>query len=61
MRTFPRHRRGELVPRGAGRDVRARFPRSDRFAALLAGLDPAGRFRNAVVDRFFPGSPAPGK
>ncbi len=41
--------------------VRARFPRSDRFATLLAGLDPAGRFRNAVVDRFFPGSPAPGK
>lgn len=35
-------------------EVRARFPRSDRFGALLTKLDPMGRFRNAVVNHYFP-------
>jgi xylitol oxidase len=34
--------------------VRARYPHADRFAALLARLDPTGTFRNDVVDRYFP-------
>ncbi len=38
----------------APRAVRASYEHADRFAALLGRLDPAGAFRNAVVDRYFP-------
>ncbi|MGC5020873.1 FAD-binding protein [Micromonospora sp. DT47] len=34
--------------------VAAAFPRYADFAALLAELDPAGRFRTDLLDRYFP-------
>jgi xylitol oxidase len=30
------------------------YPRWDDFAALLPRYDPAGKFRNEFIDRFFP-------
>ena len=35
--------------------VRALYPRSAGFQQLLRGLDPAGKFRNSFVARYFPG------
>jgi alditol oxidase len=34
--------------------VRGRYRHADRFAALRDRLDPRGRFRNDLVDRYFP-------
>jgi xylitol oxidase len=34
--------------------VRRQYPRWDDFAALLRGYDPAGKFRNEFIDRFWP-------
>jgi alditol oxidase len=36
------------------RAVRARYPRWDDFRALARSLDPAGKFRNDFMDRYFP-------
>ena len=36
-------------------EVAGLYRRYDDFAALLRRRDPAGKFRNALVDRFFPG------
>jgi len=38
----------------APRAVRARYPRWDGFRALARSLDPAGKFRNDFMDRYFP-------
>ena len=38
----------------APRAVRARYPRWDDFRALADSLDPAGKFRNDFMDRYFP-------
>jgi xylitol oxidase len=35
-------------------DVRALYPRWVDFVALLARYDPAGKFRNDFLDRYFP-------
>ncbi|HEX8632380.1 MAG TPA: D-arabinono-1,4-lactone oxidase, partial [Catenuloplanes sp.] len=41
--------------------VRGRYPRHADFTALMAAWDPAGTFRNAFMDRFFPAAAeAPG-
>jgi xylitol oxidase len=34
--------------------VRERYPRSAGFPGLLDRFDPAGKFRNAYIDRYFP-------
>jgi xylitol oxidase len=36
--------------------VKGLYPRWDDFQALLRRYDPAGKFRNAFMDRFFPSS-----
>jgi alditol oxidase len=36
------------------RAVCARYPRWDDFRALAGSLDPAGKFRNEFMDRYFP-------
>ena len=51
----PRPHWGKLTGLAPDR-VRARFPCADRFARLLERHDPAGRFRNALLDRHFPRS-----
>jgi len=38
----------------APRAVRARYPRWGDFRALADSLDPAGKFRNDFMDRYFP-------
>ena len=35
-------------------DVRARYDRSTDFESLRAHFDPAGKFRNAFIDEYFP-------
>jgi alditol oxidase len=37
--------------------LRGLYPRWDDFAALLARYDPAGKFRNPFMDRYFPPTP----
>jgi xylitol oxidase len=36
--------------------VRGLYPRYDDFVALLGRYDPAGKFRNEFMDRYFPAS-----
>jgi alditol oxidase len=35
-------------------EVRDRYPRAADFVRLARGLDPAGKFRNAFIDSYFP-------
>ena len=37
--------------------IRGRYPRWADFAALLRRYDPAGKFRNEFMDRYFPPAP----
>ena len=37
--------------------IRALYPRWADFAALLRRYDPAGKFRNEFMDRYFPPAP----
>jgi len=37
--------------------IRALYPRCADFAALLRRYDPAGKFRNEFMDRYFPPAP----
>ncbi|MEU1684815.1 FAD-binding protein [Micromonospora sp. NPDC005707] len=46
----PRPHWGKLFARDPG----AAYPRHDDFRALLRELDPAGKFRTALLDRYFP-------
>ena len=38
--------------------VRGLYPRLDDFRALMHDYDPAGKFRNDLLDRYFPAGPA---
>jgi xylitol oxidase len=50
----PRPHWGKLFGVGP-EDLSTRYPRWSDFAALLRRHDPAGKLRNEMIDRYFPG------